>query len=262
VAITAIGSLRKTADAEILVVDDGSPRSDLVDALEAATAELEVEVHRKDENSGFASTVNVGLARARDEGRDAVLVNADVEFFQDGWLDRMVRQERSDGEGLASVVGARLLYPNGLIQHAGVYFSILTRSFGHIYQYGPGDLPEAMWARRCPVTAALQFIRHECIEAVGLYDEQFQHGLRGRRLLHPRVQVGPRVRLPAEGPRVPPRVAVPRPPVAEAGGLAGPIARSDTCASTAAENFAEWVPVQSYERPSPRPARLARSDHR
>jgi GT2 family glycosyltransferase len=176
VAITAVASLAATADAEILVVDDGSPRADLVDALEAATAGFESEVHRKEDNTGFSRTVNVGLAAALEEGRDAVLVNADVEFFQSGWLERMQGQEREDGSGPASIVGARLLYPNGLIQHAGVYFSILTRSFGHIYQYGPGDLPEALWARRCPVTAALMFIRHECMEAIGLYDEQFQMG--------------------------------------------------------------------------------------
>lgn len=178
VALTAIGSLCETApDAGILVVDDGSPRPELVEALQAAASErFQAEVYAKDENSGFARTVNVGLRRALEEGRDAVLVNADVEFFEPGWLDRMVSQERSDGDGLASVVGARLLYPSGLIQHAGVYFSILTRSFGHIYQYGPGDLPEALTARVCPVTAALQFIRHECLTGVGLYDEEFRMG--------------------------------------------------------------------------------------
>jgi GT2 family glycosyltransferase len=177
VALTAIASLRSSApEADVLVVDDGSPATHLVDELEMASLGLESEVHRKQSNDGFSITVNVGLNRARDEGRDVVLVNADVEFFEGGWLERMVRQERSDGDGLASVVGARLLYPNGLIQHAGVYFSILTRSFGHIYQYGPGDLPEALSARRCPVTAALMFIRHECLEAVGVYDEHFQMG--------------------------------------------------------------------------------------
>jgi GT2 family glycosyltransferase len=176
VALTAIGSLHATADTDILVVDDGSPAPELVEALEAATEGFQAEVHRKETNSGFSKTVNVGLLRARKEGRDAVLVNADVEFFQSGWLERMQQQERSNGEGLASIVGARLLYPNGLIQHAGVYFSILTRSFGHIYQYGPGDLPEALWARRCPVTAALMFIRHECMDGIGLYDEGFQMG--------------------------------------------------------------------------------------
>lgn len=176
VALTAIRTLNETSDAEVLVVDDGSPGSHLVDALESATGGLQFRLHRKEDNSGFAKTVNVGLAEAHDRGMDAVLVNADVEFFEPGWLERMRRQERSDGAELASVVGALLLYPNGLIQHAGIFFSLLTRTFGHIYQYGPGDLPEAKWARRCPVTGALQFIRHEALTGVGLYDEGFQMG--------------------------------------------------------------------------------------
>ena len=46
----------------------------------------------------------------------------------------------------AAVVGARLLYPNGLIQHAGIFLSPLHRDWLHRFQYGPADLPEALRA--------------------------------------------------------------------------------------------------------------------
>lgn len=170
-------SLRVTEpDAKVLLIDDASPAPALVDEIEAASSRLEMELIRKEENEGFARTVNVGLRRALDEGRDAVLVNADMEFFEAGWLERMQRQQRSDEQGPAEVVGGLLLYPSGLIQHAGIFFSLLHRSFGHIYQYAPQDLPEAGYARRCPVTGALQFIRHATLEKVGLYDEEFRMG--------------------------------------------------------------------------------------
>lgn len=176
-ALRCLETLRETAPGcEVLVVDDCSPAQNLVDELEAARSRLEFDVHRKDENTGFSTTVNVGLQRALANGQDAVLVNADIEFDSPAWLERMEIQPRSDGKGLASVVGALLRYPNGLIQHAGVYFSLLHRELDHIYRHGPENLPEAQFARVCPVTGALQFIRHECLQAIGLYDPAFLMG--------------------------------------------------------------------------------------
>jgi len=177
VLLTCLRTLRETEpDVDVLVVDDGSPDAELLDALEGQAAALEFELYRKTENEGFSRTVNVGLHRALEQGVDAVLVNADIEFARPGWLEQMQRQRTDGGEGLAAVVGARLLYPSGLIQHAGIFFSMLTRTFDHIYRYAPPDLPEALLPRRCPVTAALMFIRHECLNSVGLYDEGFLLG--------------------------------------------------------------------------------------
>jgi GT2 family glycosyltransferase len=171
----AIESVRKTAGAgvEVLVVDDGSPERGLVDELE--NSQLEFEVHRKPENSGFSRTVNIGLRRALQQGRDAVLMNADVEITTPGWV-RQFRATQDQQSQPAAVVGALLLYPTGLIQHGGVYFSLLTRTFDHLYKYGPADLPEALKKSVCPVTGALQYIRHSTLESVGLYDEKFFMG--------------------------------------------------------------------------------------
>lgn len=178
VAADAVTSLRKTVgDAcDLYVIDDGSPEQDLVTALRAVVEEHDGEFMAKPRNEGFAKTVNVGLRRAMNEERDSVLVNADIEFVTEGWLNLMQQQASSDGSRPAGIVGARLLYPNGLIQHAGIFFSILSREFDHIYRYGPGDLPEALHAREVPVTGALQYIRYACLEEVGLYDENFKLG--------------------------------------------------------------------------------------
>lgn len=175
VLMVAITTLRATApDLELLLVDDGSPRSELLDDIQAASDRLQFRLHRKPTNDGFSATVNVGLAEALERGMDALLINADIEFRQP-WLEQMMRQQSEDG-GQAPVVGARLLYPNGLIQHGGIFFSLLTRDFGHIHQYAPHDLPEAQYARTCPVTGALQLIRHATLASVGLYDEEFKLG--------------------------------------------------------------------------------------
>jgi GT2 family glycosyltransferase len=174
VLLKCLVSLSATApDAEVMVVDDYSPERGLVDTLALICDELGFELVTQPENAGFSRTVNVGLRRALTAGQDAVLVNADIEFVDHGWLDRM--RERTDTEGRpAAVVGARLLYPNGLIQHAGVFLSLLKRGWWHRFQYGPGELPEALVACRCPVTGALQLIRHETLAQVGLYDEAYR----------------------------------------------------------------------------------------
>jgi O-antigen biosynthesis protein len=174
VLLRCLVSLASTApDAEVMVVDDFSPERKLVASLKVACDELGFELVQRTRNAGFSTTVNVGLRRALSAGYDAVLVNADIEFIDAGWLDRM--RERTDTQGRpAAVVGARLLYPNGLIQHAGVFLSLLNRDWMHRFQYGPNDLPEALVACRCPVTAALQLIRHETLAEVGLYDEGYR----------------------------------------------------------------------------------------
>jgi GT2 family glycosyltransferase len=177
VLLRCLVSLRVTApELELLVVDDGSPATALVDQVALVLGELGGELHRKPENSGFAATVNVGLRRALEWGQDALLVNADLEFTTPGWWEAM--RDRTDSEGRpAAVVGAFLTYPNGLIQHAGVTFSLLERKFVHRLRFGPAELPEAHRPTACPVTGALQLIRHSTLIQIGLYDEGFRMGL-------------------------------------------------------------------------------------
>jgi GT2 family glycosyltransferase len=174
---TCLWTLRETAGdgCDVLVVDDGSPEPDLVRATALACERHDAELVERSSNAGFSATVNVGLRRCLEEGRDAVLANADIEFgLTKDWLGLMERQQSDNGSGLASIVGALLLYPPGLlIAHGGIYFSLLARYFAHRFQYAPADLPEAQIATVCPVTAALMFIRHECLEGIGLFDESF-----------------------------------------------------------------------------------------
>lgn len=165
-------TMRATAGerVDILVVDDHSPEADLVDGARELCKDADARMHVSDSNEGFARTVNVGLAECEAEYRDAILVNADIAFDHgSGWIDAF----EEAGEG---VMGGLLLYPNGTIQHAGIYFSMLTRMFDHIYHYGPGNLPEAQFPRRCPVTGALQFISRHTIAKIGLYDPEFRLG--------------------------------------------------------------------------------------
>lgn len=175
--MTAVESVRKTAGKgiEILVVDDGSPAPDLVAEMIAQCSRLESEVHQKQTNSGFSKTVNIGLRRALQNGQDAILMNADVEIMTDGWYRKFKATKDEQGDP-AAVVGALLVFEDHTIQHAGIYFSLLTRTFDHRFKFGPMNLPEALKFAVVPVTGAFQYIRASTLEKVGLYDEQFFMG--------------------------------------------------------------------------------------
>lgn len=178
VTLAAIESVRKTqrSGVDVLCVDDGSPTPGLVALLEQTNAQLEFQVTKKPENTGFAQTVNVGLQRALDEGRDAVLLNADMEMLTPDWV-RVCKATTDERGDKAAVVGALLSYPGSrLIQHGGIYFSMLTRDFNHLFQFAPENLPEALEKRVCPVTGAFQYIRIETLESVGIYDPKFYLG--------------------------------------------------------------------------------------
>jgi GT2 family glycosyltransferase len=169
ITMNAIESLHATSDAEILVVDDCSPNEKLREELADFVAGQSLSINLKARNEGFSKTVNYGLRQALERGQHGLLVNADIQFFNNRWLDIM----RSND---ADVVGALLLYPNGLVQHAGIFFSVITRIFDHIHRMAPSTLDLVDRPRICPVTGALQLIKHRTLETIGLYDENFKMG--------------------------------------------------------------------------------------
>lgn len=107
-------------DVDVIVVDDCSPSEEALDGVRAVCEKLDAELWDCESNEGFSATVNVGMERAHETGRDAILVNADLEFVMP-FVDAFTATTGSDGEP-AGVVGALLLYPSGLIQHGGIYF--------------------------------------------------------------------------------------------------------------------------------------------
>jgi GT2 family glycosyltransferase len=76
----------------------------------------------------FAALANRGAREARSE--HFVLLNNDTRVIEEGWLDEMLGWGRLPGVG---AVGAKLLYPDGRIQHAGVLLGIQGLA-GHAFQ--------------------------------------------------------------------------------------------------------------------------------
>jgi Glycosyl transferase family 2 len=167
--LSCLVSIRETApEAQVLVIEDPTPESSSL--AEAAAAELGCAHVVQDEPDGLAAAANAGLEVARASGFDAVLVGCDVVVTRAGWLAAM--QSRLDTQGRpAAVVGGRLHLADGLIDHAGYFYSVLQRRWLSRYYGVPAEVPETLAPTLCPVSSRLQLIRHETLEAVGLLDD-------------------------------------------------------------------------------------------
>ena len=97
----------------IVVVDDASTDG-TQDLLAGYGDSIRVVTH--EHNGGFATACNDG-ARAAGDCEYLVFLNNDT-LVTAGWLDALVDEAVSHQE--AAAIGAKLLFPNGMVQHAGV----------------------------------------------------------------------------------------------------------------------------------------------
>lgn len=167
--LTALAEVTAGVEFEVIVVDNAS-----TDETAAVLDQLsgDVQIIRNAENAGFATACNQGAKAAR--GRHLVFLNNDT-IPQRGWLQALVEEVRTHPE--VAVVGSKLLYPDGRIQHAGVVFSRSLFVPYHVYRQFPGDAPAVSYRRELQcVTAACMLIRRDVFEAVGGLDEGYRNG--------------------------------------------------------------------------------------
>jgi GT2 family glycosyltransferase len=163
-----LGAPPESAVLEIVVVDDAS--SDSTPQVLAAHAGR-VRTVRHDRNVGFAAACNAGAAVAT--GEWLVFLNNDT-LPRPGWLDALLRYE-SSGERIG-LVGAKLLFQNESVQHAGVVFA-RDLSPHHIYTGFRADHPAVNKSREFQgVTGACAAIRSALFEELDGFDPAFVNG--------------------------------------------------------------------------------------
>ncbi len=118
----------------------------------------------------YSAINNHAVREAR--GHFVVLLNNDVDVISSGWLEEMVSHALRPEVG---AVGAKLLYPDGRVQHAGVFLGIGGLA-GHLHQLidraDPGAFGRAiLTATVSAVTGACLAIRKSVYEEVGGLDE-------------------------------------------------------------------------------------------
>lgn len=119
----------------------------------------------------FSALVNYGVDRA--EGNYIVLMNNDVSVVNEDWLDAMLEHGQRPGIG---VVGAKLLYPEGPIQHAGLAVQ-KSGYIGHLHKYYATDSSGYMNRLTCvhnvsAVTAALCLFSKRLHRRLKGFDEE------------------------------------------------------------------------------------------
>lgn len=133
----AIFSVRWTApNAEILVLQDGT----------------------------FAENCNEGARLANNE--TLVFLNDDTEV-QPGWWQPLIHALEAGNH----IAGSRLIYPDGRLQHAGIYFTVENGwLLGHNHQAAqPSGLVDA-------VTGACLAIRHQDFDTLDGFDTAYVNG--------------------------------------------------------------------------------------
>jgi len=154
---------------EIIVVEDGGPRK-ICNELQNLSKSMGFKLVIQERNMGYTKAVNEGLAYA--EGDLIILLNDDIVFDQEDWLDHTL--EVFGLHPKIGVMGFRLLYPNREIQHGGMYYIGGLQLLGHKYWRNPENNPEANKVlRTVAVTGAVLAIRREVIEDIGLLSEEF-----------------------------------------------------------------------------------------
>jgi GT2 family glycosyltransferase len=156
---------------EIIVVDNQSTESDAVEYL--ASLAPRCQVHQWSKPFNYSALNNFGVSHSR--GEQLLFLNNDVEVIHADWLTAMLEHaERPD----VGAVGARLLYGDGRIQHAGVVVGI-NRVAANAFRSWPGqtsgNLRLADLTRNCSaVTGACMMVPRRIFEEVGGFDERLR----------------------------------------------------------------------------------------
>jgi GT2 family glycosyltransferase len=155
---------------EVIVVDNDSDDPETL-AFLAALDPARHQVLRHGGAFNYSAINNHAIAQA--QGKLLCLLNNDIEMIDPSWLAYMATQALRPDVG---AVGARLLYPDGRIQHAGVVIGVGSAA-GHAHRFLRADeegyfhrhgLPQFTTA----VTAACLVVEREKFMAVGGLNER------------------------------------------------------------------------------------------
>ncbi|OUQ38578.1 glycosyltransferase family 2 protein [Faecalibacterium sp. An121] len=126
------------------------------------------------EGTGFNYSALNNFGARFAQGEYLLLLNNDTEVITPRWLEEMVMFAQQERIGC---VGAKLLYPDDTIQHAGLGFGYLTLA-AHMHKNfpvaNPGYMGRLIYAHDVyGVTGACLMIRRTLYEEVGGLDESF-----------------------------------------------------------------------------------------
>lgn len=155
---------------QLVLIDNGSWEPETLALVAHLERRADVVVVRDPSPFNWSRLNNQAAKRA--EGDLLLFLNNDVEARNHGWLSAMVEHGQRSEVG---AVGARLLYPDGSVQHAGLIIG-MGGIAGHAFRYCPEWYPAYFGMGKVirnysAVTGACMLVRRQVFEEVGGFDE-------------------------------------------------------------------------------------------
>ena len=165
---------------EIIISDDGS-NTDTIPAL-IALKDKYYNVFKKiipifnPSYHSFAKTTNNGM-KISNPKNDVLLLNNDMLALTSftPFVEFIKRNNNQNNNQIKiGIIGAKLIYPNTNIQHAGMVRMRLLNRFRHIYKFRNRNHPPTNSPRKyISVTGACYYINRELINKIGYLDERY-----------------------------------------------------------------------------------------
>jgi len=160
---------------EVIVVDNGS-EDDTGTFLDNALKRYKfLKVVHLDQNCGFAKACNVGAESA--VGKTLVFLHNDTVVLED-WLEALVDAHMKETD--AGIIGAKLLYPDRKVQHAGINLRWYKAGDSeylwpvYVWHKAPETAPQVNQQREVlAVSGACLLIDRNIFGEVGGFDESY-----------------------------------------------------------------------------------------
>jgi GT2 family glycosyltransferase len=172
--LNSIYETRAGAEFEIILVDDQSEEPATLDYYRQIQREHKnLRIIRAGQKFNYSRSCNLGAHAAK--GKFLLFLNNDVEVKTVNWLGKLLTLASIEGVG---VVGAKLLYPGGKIQHAGIVLGLEGHA-SHVFNGHKGRFSTLFgsvdWYRNySAVTGACMLVRRDAYKKVDGFDEAFE----------------------------------------------------------------------------------------
>jgi GT2 family glycosyltransferase len=154
---------------EIIIIDNKSKEVETLSFFNKIANRSDISIIQYNKKFNYSEMNNIAVSQAK--GKFIVLLNNDISVINKDWLTEMVSQANRPEIGC---VGAKLFYPDGTIQHAGVILGLKGYA-SHAHKGFPGDSTGyfnrlVVTHNVSAVTAACLVMRKEIFEEVGGFD--------------------------------------------------------------------------------------------
>ncbi|MEK6277761.1 MAG: glycosyltransferase [Actinomycetota bacterium] len=187
--------VRKTTypEVEVVLVDSSGGALDRhLSPLEGVEHRV-VRYQRGPERFNFPRALRLGVEAAG--GEYLLFCDDDTEVLTPEWVERMLEHAQLDGVG---AVGAKLLFPDGDVQHGGVNVARGARGAYNLFAHLPGEEPGyrgllGLARNTSAVTSACMMAPAELFRSLGGLDEDYTNDYCDPDFCHRAIEAGLRV---------------------------------------------------------------------